>query len=93
MIDKITYVNVNEDGEVYRTHDTLPEALAVQDEFPNDRIEVRRERAIVYNFYMDIQVKLTPEADPLSVQEQLREHIKNFGSIRNVATGQIERIQ
>lgn len=35
------YVNVNEEGEDYDSHDTLDAALAVQDEFPNDTIQIR----------------------------------------------------
>lgn len=38
---KRVYVNVNEEGEDYDSHDTLEAALVVQDEFPNDTVEVR----------------------------------------------------
>lgn len=36
------YVNVNEEGEEYGVHDTPEAAFAVQEEFPNDTVIVRR---------------------------------------------------
>lgn len=42
MAEGVIYVNVNEEGEDYDQHDTVEAALAVQEQFPNDTIEVRR---------------------------------------------------
>lgn len=73
------YVNINEEGEVYDSHYTLQGALMVQDEFPNDTIEVRvtgpRQGASM-SFHYVLKDNLTD-----------REMLEALGQIRNLLDG------